>query len=126
MAKQVGKFSALEPCVICGFEGRGFGFQLHLSPLHAYYDFCSKLCQGVGQRLAELNQGKIEGPMLSDIEQRAIVDARQQLAEALERQKVMDAFMNLSPDQIDDIIRSVIIGFQASVQRAYGRGEVPF
>ena len=126
MAKQGIKYLALDPCVTCGFEGRGFGFQLHLSALHKHYDFCSILCQSVGQRLAELNGGKIEGPMLSDIEQRAIEDARQQFAEALDRQGVLPAFENFKPEQIDDIIRSIIIGFQASVQRAYGRGEVPF
>ncbi len=64
--------------------------------------------------------------MLSDIEQRAIVDARQQFAEACERNGLLERLMEFTPEQIDDIIRSTVVGFQASVQRAYGRGEIPF
>lgn len=64
--------------------------------------------------------------MLSDVENKAIIDAREQLAGALERTGLMKHFENCSVEQIDDIVRSVVIGFQASVQRAMGRGEVPF
>ena len=119
----------MSPCVVCGFEGRGYGFQLDMSNAFPHYEMCSKACQDVGGWIGRTNgvKGKIEGTqMLADIELRAITDAREQLAEALQRQGLMPAFENCTPEQIDDIIKSVVIGFQASVQRAYGRGEVPF
>lgn len=86
-------------------------------------------CQNLGGFIAKAGEpkGKIEGKgMLSDIEERAVVDARQQLFEALVRQKLDAHFENCSEAQIDDIIKSVVIGFQVSIQKAYGRGEVPF
>lgn len=64
--------------------------------------------------------------MLADIELRAITDAREQFAEALGRHDLMKYFENCTEAQIDDIIKSIVIGFQASIQKAYGRGEVPF
>ena len=85
------------------------------------------ICLHIGGAIATKNDGRIEKTMaLSDIEERAVVDAREQLAEALQRQGVMQHFENFTPEQIDDIVKAVVIGFQASVHRAMGRGEVPF
>ena len=95
----------------------------------ARYEFCSMGCQNLGGAIAKTGEpkGKIEGKgMLSDIEEKAIVDAREQLFEALVRQKLDAHFENCSVEQIDDIIKSVVIGFQVSIQKAYGRGDVPF
>jgi hypothetical protein len=86
-------------------------------------------CQNTGAVIAKTTEpkGVIKGKkMLSDIEERAIVDAREQLFQALVRQKLDAHFNDCTEAQIDDIIKSVVIGFQASIQRAYGRGEVPF
>lgn len=97
--------------------------------LFPHYEMCSQACQNVGALIAKSQhpRGKIEGTqMLADLELRAIVDAREQFAEALQRQNLLKAFENCTPEQIDDIITSVVVGFQASLQRAYGRGEVPF
>ena len=121
------RYLGIDECVVCGFEGRGFGFQLDLSALYPHYEFCSRKCQNVGALIASKHMGRIDNTVaLSDIEQRAIVDARTQFAEAVERQGLMPAFFNCTPEQIDDIIKAVVTGFQASVQRAMGRGEVPF
>lgn len=123
------RFQGLEPCAVCKFEGRGYGFQLDMNPAFARYEFCSMACQDVGAWIAKKQNppGNIEGTkMLADLELRAITDAREQFFEALVRQKLDQHFENCTPEQIDDIIKSIVIGFQASVQRAYGRGEVPF
>ena len=95
----------------------------------AKYEFCSMGCQNTGAWIAkaQLPPGKIEGTkMLSDIEERAMVDAREQLFGALVRQKLDQHFSACTEAQIDDIIKSVVVGFQVSIQKAYGRGEFPF
>jgi hypothetical protein len=130
MAKRLGHpkftFLGLDPCAICGFEGRGFGFRLDLSGLYPHYVFCSMPCVRIGEAIAKSNGGKIEKMALSDIENHAIVDARLQLWEAAQRVGIADHIEKMSPEQIDDLVKSVVIGFQASIQRAMGRGEVPF
>ena len=85
------------------------------------------LCLRIGEHIAHCNQhGKIEKMALSDIEEKAVVDARLQLWEAAQRVGIADHVEKMSPEQIDDLVKSVVIGFQASVWRAMGRGEVPF
>lgn len=66
------------------------------------------------------------GKLNTDVERQAIVDARIQLAEVLEKHGLMAAFENLEPAQIDEIVSSVVIGFQASVHRQCSSGKVPF
>ena len=63
---------------------------------------------------------------LTDVERHAVVDARYQLAEALQELGLMPHFENLEPEQIDKITTAVVIGFQASVHRQCSKGDVPF
>lgn len=83
----------------------------------------------IGGAIAKKNDGvipKMAGSLNTDVERQAIVDARFQLAEALEQVGLMPAFENLEPAQIDVIVRAVVIGFQASVHRQCSTGKVPF
>ena len=62
----------------------------------------------------------------TDMEQRAIKDARRFLAETLEELGLMVHFRDRSPAEIDRIIESCIDGFQDSMQRQSSNGDVPF
>ncbi len=95
----------------------------------ARYEFCSMKCQNIGGAIAKKNDGvipKMAGSLNTDVERQAIVDARIQLAEALDQVGIMPAFENLEPAQIDVIVKAVVIGFQASVHRQCSTGKVPF
>ena len=53
----------------------------------------------------------------SEMEARAVKDARRALAEALVELGLMDAFRNRSAAEIDRVIEACIDGFQASMRR---------
>jgi hypothetical protein len=88
------------------------------------------ICQKIGGAIAKKNDGvipKMAGSLNTDVERQAIVDARIQLAEALNSiPGLMAHFENLEPAQIDTIVKAVVIGFQASVHRQCSMGAVPF
>lgn len=65
------------------------------------------------------------------LEKQAIKDARRYFAEALTELKLMSAFQNCTPVQIDQLIEACVDGFQASMQRQAGQAnslddEIPF
>ena len=65
------------------------------------------------------------------LEKQAIKDARRYFAEALTELKLMSAFQNCTPAQIDQLIESCVDGFQASMQRQASQqnsldDEIPF
>ena len=62
----------------------------------------------------------------TDMEKRAIADARHFLAEVLTEMDLMDPFHDRSPQEIDRIIEACVDGFQVSMLRQSNRGEIPF
>ena len=62
----------------------------------------------------------------TDMEKKAIIDARRFFAEALTELGLMGAFHDRSAQEIDQIIEACIDGFQDSMQRQSLDGDVPF
>ena len=80
-------------------------------------------CLNAGSALANRNNGMIDK---TDMEQRAIKDARRFLAETLTELGLMTAFHDRSADDIDRIIEACVDGFQDSMQRQSAAADVPF
>lgn len=80
-------------------------------------------CLRAGAANAMRNQGMIDK---TDMEMRAIRDARRMLAEALTEMGLMEPFFGRPAEDIDRVIEACVDGFQASMQRQSDAGEVPF
>jgi hypothetical protein len=112
------------PCALCGREARGFGY-CHLLrwDRHPHHRFCSMACLTVGSANAKRNHGMIDK---TDMETRAIREARRDLAEALTEMGLMEPFFDRPAADIDSVIEACVDGFQASMQRQSDAGDVPF
>ena len=109
---------------ICGRRARGFGYVHQLRwERFPYHRFCSMACLKGGSALAKRNNGMIDK---TDMEQRAIKDARRFLAETLSELGLMEPFDDRSASDIDRIIEACVDGFQNSMQRQSDAGEIPF
>jgi hypothetical protein len=112
------------PCAICHREARSFGYVHQLrADLYTTYRFCSLRCQGAGAAIAGRHGGVVDK---TDIEQQAIQDARRPFAEALIELGLMDHFLHLSAEQIDQLIEAAVDGFQESMQRQALNDDVPW
>ena len=80
-------------------------------------------CLTVGSAIARGNFGMIDK---TDMEIRAIREARCDLAEALTEMGLMEAFFDRSAEDIDRLIEACVDGFQGAMQRQSDAGEIPF
>jgi hypothetical protein len=111
-------------CAICGRAAIGFYYTHELRPdRYPTFAFCSHRCQSAGAAIVKRNKGMIDK---TDMEQRAIKDARRFLAEVLSELNLMAPFHDRTADDIDRIIEACIDGFQDSMQRQSLNGDIPF
>jgi hypothetical protein len=80
-------------------------------------------CLTAGSANAQRNHGMIDK---TDMETRAIVEARRTLAKALTEMGLMEPFFDRPAEDIDRLIEACVDGFQASMQRQSDAGDVPF
>jgi hypothetical protein len=80
-------------------------------------------CLTAGSANAWRNLGVIDK---TDMEVRAIREARRSLAEALTEMGLLEPFVARPAEDIDRVIEACIDGFQAAMQRQSDAGEVPF
>ncbi len=80
-------------------------------------------CLEAGAALAKRKDGMIDK---TDMERRAIKDARRFFAEALLELGLMEPFHDRSAEDIDRLIEASVDGFQDSMQRQSLNDEIPF
>ncbi|MBB5690896.1 hypothetical protein FHS88_003036 [Roseomonas alkaliterrae] len=102
-------------CALCSREAKGFGYvhEMRLGEF-PHHRFCSMACCDAGGALARRSNGVIDK---TQMEARAIKEARRPLAEVLVELQLMAPFHNRSAAEIDRIIEACVDGFQASMQR---------
>jgi hypothetical protein len=102
-------------CALCGREAKGLGYLHHLHfGRYPHHRFCSVGCFVPGCALARKTNGMIDK---TEMETRAVKDARRLLAEVLTELGLMGAFRGRSGAEIDRIIEACVDGFQASMRR---------
>jgi hypothetical protein len=111
-------------CAVCGRSDRGFYYTHQLQPdRYPTFAFCSRRCQLAGAAIAKRKNGMIDK---TDMEARAIKDARRFLAETLTELGLMASFHDRTADDIDRIIEACVDGFQDSMQRQSLNCDIPF
>ena len=111
-------------CAVCSRADRGFYYTHQLRPdRYPTFAFCSHRCQRAGAAIAKRKNGMIDK---TDMETRAIKDARRFLAEVLTELGLMAPFHDRTADDIDRIIEACVDGFQDSMQRQSLNDDIPF
>lgn len=111
-------------CAVCDRQARGFHYTHQLRPdRYPTFAFCSMRCLDAGAAIAKRNKGMIDK---TDMEVRAIKDARRFLAEVLTELELMAPFHDRSAEEIDRIIEACVDGFQTSMQRQSLNDDIPF
>ena len=107
-------------CALCGREANGFGYVHQLRfERYPHHRFCSVGCFKPGSSLARKANGMIDK---TEMEARAVKDARRALAQALTELGLMEPFRARSAAEIDRVIESCLDGFQASMRRQAEEG----
>lgn len=114
----------MRACPVCSRETRGFYYTHQLrADRYPTYAFCSMRCLDAGAAIAKRNRGMIDK---TDMEIRAIKEARRFLAEVLIELGLMAPFRDRSAEEIDRIIEACVDGFQTSMQRQSLNDDIPF
>lgn len=102
-------------CAVCSRAARGFYYTHQLRPdRFPTFALCSLRCQEAGAAIAKRMKGMIDK---TDMESRAIKDARRFLAEVLTELDLLAPFHDRPATDIDRIIEACVDGFQDSMQR---------
>ena len=119
-----GRSYGLGLCALCSREARSYGY-CHLlnQSRNPHHRFCSVACLEAGMANVKRNNGMIDK---TDMEVRAIREARRTLAEALTEMGLMEPFYHRPAEDIDRVIEACVDGFQASMQSQATTGEIPF
>ena len=80
-------------------------------------------CLTAGSAIARRNFGMIDK---TDMETRAIREARREFAQALTEMGLMEPFFDRPAEDIDCLIEACVEGFQASMRRQSDAGDCPF
>jgi hypothetical protein len=111
-------------CAVCGRGSGGFFYTHQLRPdRYPTFAFCSVRCLTAGSAIAKRNKGLIDK---TDMEARAIKNARRNFAEVLGELGLLAPFHDRSPAEIDRIIEACVDGFQESMQRQVLNDDLPF
>jgi Family of unknown function (DUF6511) len=111
-------------CALCGRAAKGFYYTHLLRPdRYPTFAFCSRRCLEAGAAIAKRTHGMIDK---TDMEIRAIKDARRFLAEVLTELGLMAPFHDRSAAEIDRIIEACVEGFQDSMQRQSPNDDIPW
>ena len=108
---------------MCSRQARGFGYVHQLrADRFPTYAVCSMRCLDAGAALARRTNGVIDK---TDMETRAIKEARRPFAEILTELGLMAPFHDRSAEEIDRLIEAAVDGFQASMQRQALNDDLP-
>jgi hypothetical protein len=111
-------------CAVCSRADRGFYYTHQLRPdRYPTFAFCSYRCQRAGAAIAKRKNGMIDK---TEVEAKAIKEARRPFAEVIAELGLMPAFEGRSAAEIDRIIEACVDGFQDSMQRQSLNGDLPF
>lgn len=129
-------------CVVCGMQARGFIVQfnpnVHLKPIKTaadarsiqepfpQYACCGLLCSDAALKIVTRCRGIMPDNTITQMEQQAIRDAKQQLFEALTEIGALEAFNEQPPQNIEYMIYKIWQGVRVSMQRQSAAGEIPF
>lgn len=111
-------------CAVCSREARGFYYtHEHRPNRYPTFALCSHRCQRAGGAIAKRNFGMIDK---TNMEVRAIKDARKPLADVLTDLGLMAPFHDRTAEDIDRIIEACVDGFAESMKRQALSDDIPF
>jgi len=87
------------------------------------FAFCSYRCQRAGAAIAKRKNGMIDK---TEVEAKAIKEARRPFAEVIAELGLMPAFEGRSAAEIDRVIEACVDGFREAMGRLALSDDVPF
>ena len=111
-------------CLLCGSEAKQF---THVPGESRTRDACCDECRAGLDRIIDQFGGEaMAGQHLTDMERKAVFEARGDLFKALQTAGIADRFNGCTAEQMDSVIRAVWEGVRLSMQRQSNSGEIPF